>query len=177
MPTREPTDKCHVFVSRRTVDRKVFGEEILGELMTLAAARLTFFDARGIPPAANWKETIGENLEEASLFFLLLTGPPDANFNWLLYEAGWFKGLSLTEGQHGMIVCLVPKGRKVPDQLDDLQAVMATRESVTNLLLKLYHDQEFTNTTTPLNRAVTPSFLEGLADRICKAINDASTTD
>ena len=155
----------------------MFGEEIEGDLKTLAADRITFFDAREIKPADNWKDTIGEHLEQASLFFLILTGPSDADFNWLLYEAGWFKGLSLAEGQHGRIVCFVPDGRKVPDQLNDLQAVMATRESMTNLLLALYHDQGFTNTTMALNPAATQPYLEPIADRICKAINDASTTD
>jgi hypothetical protein len=172
VPTGEPTAKCHVFVSRRTDDRHVFAEEITAELAIWAAGRLTFFDARKIAVGELWKETIADNLEQASLFFLILTGSSDAELNWLLYEAGWFKGLS--KDRHGKIACFVPQGWEVPTQLDDLQAVHMTRESVIELLLKLYHDKSYTNTRAPLNPAATESMLEPIASKIIEAIDGSN---
>ena len=94
MPTEAATDTCHVFISRRTVDQDVFGEHILNKLKVLAKGRICFFDAREIDPGQDWVKRIGEELEKASILFLLLTGPPDADLDWLFYEAGWFKGLT-----------------------------------------------------------------------------------
>ena len=69
----------------------------------------------------------------------------------------------------------LPKGGKVPTQLADLQAVFATRESVTHLLDKLYIDQNFTSTKLALNRVATRQHLEPIADLICDAINGVSS--
>jgi hypothetical protein len=160
---------CHVFISRRTDDRHVFAEDITDELATWAAGRLTFFDARKIAVGEQWKVTIAENLEQASLFFLILTGSSDAELNWLLYEAGWFKGL--LKGRHGKIICFVPEGRELPSQLNDLQSVQMTQESVIQLLLKIYHDMDYTNTIEPLNPALKEEVLEPIANKIIRAID------
>ena len=163
-----PTKACRVFISRKTSDQGI-SKRIRKDLEKWAPT-LEFFDATSIEPGANWRKTIREELNNANVFFLLLTKPAKDDFDWPLYEAGLFE--SLDEADRRRVICIyAATGGGPPDQLGDKQAVGATETEILDLLLRLFHDKEFSLTTEPLNEKLTGEDLRPIAQSIANDIS------
>ncbi len=171
----DPTEKCRVFVSRKTSDRKV-GARIRKQL-EIWSPNLEFFDAEDIKESEDWRARIRKELRSANLLWLVLTKPAMDNFDWILYEAGLFE--SLEEEDRRKVVCIYADPGDtstsaeigIPSQLVYKQAVKATERQILKLLLRLFRDKEFTNTIRPLNERLSEENLRPIAGTIADAIN------
>ena len=163
----DPTEKCLIFVSRRLVDGNIANYEVRDAMNVLAADRIEFFNPDEIEhEEAGRLKRISKMLERANLFFLVLPKTPSSTeYDWPLWEAGWFRGLNDREGKRS--ICFIPKGGTVPDQISlHVKKVVVTEKNLTSILLKLYKDKEFTNTTAPLNPLVDEAMVAPLAKQM-----------
>ncbi|MCP3964091.1 MAG: hypothetical protein GY719_40190 [bacterium] len=149
--------------------------KIRQRLKKWASKRLEFFDAAKIEPGAKWRETIRTELSQANIFFLVLTNPAMNDFDWPLYEAGLFE--SLAEEDRRRIVCIYDADsmKGPPDQLRDLQGVPATKAKILELLLKVFHDKEFSLTKESLNEELTEDDLRGIATEIAADVSGVAS--
>ncbi|MCP4203092.1 MAG: TIR domain-containing protein [bacterium] len=174
MSQDENKDTCRIFISRKTSDSNVVGEEIRGQLNLLAANRIEFFDAERIEEGQRWAEEIRKELDQADILLLVLTKPAKDDFDWCLYEAGLFEDLHSSTSKS--IVCLYPEGEKVPDPLFERQGLEATTKRIFKYLVRLYTNPRASNTSGPLNAALAdPKFAKAqllpIAEKIHKLIN------
>jgi hypothetical protein len=185
-PTAEASESgviCKIFVSRKTADGEVLGEDtaIRQELIVLSRGQLQFYDAEDIGMGAHWRGRLRNLLRGCNLLLLILTKPAKDDFGWPLYEAGLFDGLDDDEKER--IIMIYPKGEKPPEQLEDIQGIEATeRKVIKGLLLPLFKEGKYTTTGKPLDeyrrakdfRAPSDDFKNGLAQEICDRINGPS---
>ena len=168
-----PNDLCRIFVSRKTNDRDVFGANTRAgkDLKLLAEGRLEIFDATLIGFGKKWRDVILEEIGKANILLLILTRPTRNEFDWPLYEAGVFGGLS-EAGKN--LVCIYPEGELPPDQVSAIQGVEATREYIKKLVKDILCDEEFTSTKEPLHRKnydENPSMIAAIEQEIYDGIN------
>ncbi len=165
---KAPTTTCRIFVSRKTSDNLV--SKMRRDKLMKWAANLEFFDAAKIEPGANWRKTIRDELYKANIFFLVLTNPARDDFDWPLYEAGLFE--SLEEEDRRRIICIYADSNDgPPDQLGDIQGVRATEPEILGLLMKLFHDKDFSLTREALNTRLTEEDLRPIAGEIAADIS------
>ncbi|MCP4203924.1 MAG: TIR domain-containing protein [bacterium] len=169
MPSREPTENCRIFVSRKQSDRDVFGKEIQEDLETIGAGRLEFFDDTDIEFGDKWRQKIREELDKANVLWLVLTKPAKKEFDWPLYEAGLFEDLE--DGSQERVVCLFPDEGKCPSQLNERQAVKANPDSLFKLLKDLFTKKHFSGTVQPLNPKAKDKDLQAIAKKISDLVN------
>lgn len=173
------TTKCRIFVSRKTSDKEL-SKKIRRQLRKFGP-NLEFFDASDIEPGDGWRHRLRKELKKANILLLVLTKPAEDDFDWPLYEAGLFESLDSEDCRR--VICVyadsgdtkaaVQRAKlRVPSQLGDKQAVKATEEEILDLLVRLFHDKEFTGTEEPLNSNVDrEEDLRSIARTIAEDIN------
>lgn len=181
----KPTKTCKIFVSRKMSDKQFFHEEspIRRQLVEWAGtvtvgkkdiSKLEIVDAGGARPGDEYRKKILENLKTSNLLMLILTKPEATVFDWQLFEAGLFRGFD--EEQQKRTVCFYPRGDEKLSPLADIHSIEAIPEKVTEFLVDLYGNKEFTNTEDSLNAMLTKEsfneFFKGQEKSVAQAICD-----
>jgi hypothetical protein len=86
-----------------------------------------------IQPGSNWRDEIFSTLKTTHWFFLIL---PEENLDrdWLIFEVGYF-GRGMLPGDK--LICIHREQQRVPDQISHLQAIPATVNRLSDLLISL----------------------------------------
>lgn len=123
-----------VFISHKLNDREA-AEMIKDELGVFGVGRLKFFLSEEIPFGENWTEKIHDSLKTADWLILLYTDPT-ADWDWCLYETGFFAAKIIKE--ENRLICLHSPKVPLPKPLEKWQAVNAVEADVVKLLKQIY---------------------------------------
>jgi len=148
-----------VFLSHKVKDAKVTNS--IKRLLSRNTENVDFFVSEGIEKGANWRKSIADHLNSSSFLVLVFTDPND-DWEWCLYETGFFDALSQipSNTQPRRIYCLHHDSHDPPAPIADLQSVPANKESVSQWLTEFFGNMNQTK----------PEFLEDipqLAIQIC----------
>ena len=134
-----------IFLSHKSHDH-TRALEIKSAFERNSAGRVhVFVSGLDIDPGVSWEDAIDEAMLEADIFILLYTDPAD-NWNWSLFESGFFtakvRGAAKkhARGIHSRLICLHHPDVLPPDQLKSWQSLPATREKVTQFIREIYAD-------------------------------------
>lgn len=124
-------DKLSIFVSHKHKD-KAIAHTIKDELEKYGPNRLEFFLSEGIPFGEEWSNEIHQALTDSDWLFLLYTDPA-AEWDWCLYEAGFFAAK-----EKRRLICLLSAGLKSPGPMRRWRAVQAVEEDWIKLLGEMF---------------------------------------
>jgi hypothetical protein len=163
---KELTDNCLIFISRRHADGEIIDSDLEDQMSQLAAGRLSLFSPEQVQGAEDERQrVIREKLSSANLLFLVLPKTPSSTeFDWPLWNAGFFKGVHDDDGSRS--VCFIPVGGEVPEQIArHVQKVEVTVDNLKKIFYRLFAKKEFTHTKAALNPTVTEDMVEPLAQQ------------
>ncbi len=126
--------KLHIFISHKLKDKKL-AETIKKKLGVLGGVQLEMFLSENIAFGYNWDDEVHAALERSDWLFLLYTDP-SAEWDWCLYETGYFSA-GIKAGKHAPI-CLHSPGIVPPNPIVRWKTVPADEHNVVNLLGQLY---------------------------------------
>jgi len=147
-----------VFISHKGKD-KAAAEE-MGQALEVYGLKI-FVSAR-IRPGVQWPKEIWDNLWKADWLLLLYTDPSE-EWDWCLFEAGFFAGSG--KGPESRLVCLHTEDVDPPMPVQHWQSVNITNA---NRLEQFLRDL-FSGVNEPLLES--QEMLQGLADRIAGAFH------
>ncbi len=124
-----------MFVSHKLVSEGGVARFIRTELEP-TAPRLKVHISEDIPAGEPWLEGIKTRLNASQVLLLLFTDPT-ADWDWCLFEAGYFAGLSRR------IVCLHHEHNPPPPQLSHLKTVPATARDIETFIQSLFTTTDF----------------------------------
>jgi hypothetical protein len=160
-----------VFLSHKERDEPA-ARRIKDELENLSGGmHIHLFE--DIPGGTDYREWLNETFRSADLLILLYTDPTE-EWDWCLFEAGWFTPLR-SENRRPVICLYNPEGDP-PKPLGNLEAVKAERrELVSRFLHPLFRTKDFVEVTPLLNEHLTDEKLGQVADRIAAQIGPTQT--
>jgi hypothetical protein len=127
--------KRRLFISHKSKDKKA-AEEIRGKLKDYGGDSLHVFISERIDAGQEWSAEIRENLENADYLLLLYTDPSE-EWDWCLFEAGFFAGGG--KGGKTGLVCLHSTRDNPPKPLQQWQSVRVDEiDKMSNFLKKLF---------------------------------------
>jgi len=150
-----------IFISHKVRDR-VAAEKIRRALKLSGGDNLEIFLSERIKAGAEWNKAIWDSLEMADWLLLLYTDPSE-EWNWCLFEAGFFAHRA--KGAKGKLICLHTMDVPPPAPLQGWQSVPVTDGMMLeNFLKDLYSgiNQELIDS---------PESLRSLADSIAGAFS------
>jgi hypothetical protein len=163
----------NIFISHKTKDEGA--AKTLKHLLDSSCRKIDLFlscDSKSLPRGVPWREAVHEALNKADLLILIYTTPGD-NWDWCIYEAGYFAGKSseLPPGPpRGMnkarsLLVLHPPGVQPPPPLAAWQSVPADPDR-----LMEYFGYIFQMGNPLCHFKGRQSDMENLAHAICDAI-------
>jgi hypothetical protein len=158
--TFESTITRRIFISHKDKDKEA-AEVIRKELSFYGARNLEIFVSERISAGIPWAQEIWTNLENASWLLLLYTDPTE-EWDWCLFEAGFFAGHS--KGNWSRLVCLHTPEVPPPDPVQTWQSVPVTDGTKLEDFLK----ELFSGINPELIDS--PKRLQYLADQIAGAL-------
>lgn len=148
-----------VFISHKAKDRNA-AETIRRALSLYGAGNLEIFVSERISAGTVWAPEIWDSLEHADWLLLLYTDPSE-DWDWCLFETGFFAASARKAGHR--LVCLHTGDTPPPMPLQAWQSVPVTDGPMLEKFLK----ELFAGINKEL--VDTPSLLQGLADKIAGA--------
>jgi hypothetical protein len=122
-----------VFVSHK-VKEKAAAEEIRRILKLYSGEAFDVFVSENIKAGTDWSSQILDNLKKADWLLLLYTDPSE-DWDWCLFEAGFFAGCSKDATEHRMI-CLHTTSVQPPKPLEKWQSVPVTDGTMLEKFIK-----------------------------------------
>ena len=125
-------NSIEVFFSYKKKD-ETEAKTIVTILRDLTAGKLTITYQAEFPEDISgqaWREFIKSSINRASWFILLLPDPSD-DWDWCLFETGLFEAKK-TSGDR--LICLHHPDKRIPEQINDYQAVSAVQDEVVGFL-------------------------------------------
>jgi hypothetical protein len=123
-------------------------------------------DAKDLRGGDNWLDALHAKLEEAR-WLVLLYSDAGQNWDWCIYEGGFFRGHHI-DSRNDNLAVLHPRGTSPPAPFKAIQAVEAGVDPVAGWLRKAFH-----------NRTKNGSFSErsylGAAHTICRLVQQLAT--
>jgi hypothetical protein len=96
------TETLRLFISHKTDDAGA-AKEIADKLRSIGDGALGVFLSEELPLGVEWLPTLHKQLEKADRLLLLYTDP-DQQWDWCLYESGFFKGRQAANGSRNLNV-------------------------------------------------------------------------
>lgn len=122
--------KIYGFLSHKAKD-KMKAEALKRLLTTSGGGKLELFlSSTDIKGGEVWRSSIWENMKKSN-FLILLYLNPDDDWDWCLFETGYFRGTN-----KGPVFCIHPQRSTVPAPLEDLQNVEAKPKIIKETFLK-----------------------------------------
>ena len=130
-------EQVHVFVSHKAVDRELAATFMLNLLKHDVHKKIhTFISSFDISAGKPWPTEVHNELRNSQWLILFYTSP-EQNWNWCLYEAGYFSAF-IEEDPKKRIFCIHHPNVEVPKPLDKWQNITANRPGIKNLAKFLY---------------------------------------
>jgi hypothetical protein len=127
--------KYSVFFSHKVNDQKVTSQ--LKDLLGHHTENIEYFISEDIEKGTRWREIIAERLNLANFLVLVFTDPNE-DWEWCLYETGFFDALSQVPQSNRRTFCLHNASTPPPSPIANLQTVPATKKDVTQWLSELF---------------------------------------
>ena len=137
-----------IFISHKLRAARMAAETIREKFLLYGSNRLTFLIAEEMPAGEHWRQWIKEKVAQADIMLFLCTCP-DEEWDWCVYEAGIFTGLSEIEKKH--LILLYSPVVNLPDPLSDIQSVEAKPQSMKGFLRKFFGTDTYAS--PPINTA------------------------
>jgi len=171
----EETGKLAIFVSHKNVDHGIASQmvELLRQEGSERVEIISFLD--GSHHGKNYREWIEGNLDRANWYILIFTDPYE-NWDWCLYEAGYFKAQKFgtdaesgeaDEGDPNRLLCFHP-GKRVPSPLEGFHTVSVQTDSTA---LEQFCEQFLDHARPDLGSKARASKVENLKEGICNAFS------
>lgn len=113
-----------------------------------------------------WQDWIRNTLRQSNLLLLLYTDPT-AEWDWCLFEAGWFTPLRSEDTAYRVVCLYSPECSEPPKPLTSLVAVRAEKEDlVAKFLRPLFKTRDLVHVDEVLNPDISDKALEQMADGI-----------
>jgi hypothetical protein len=151
----------NIFISHKVKDR-VAAEEIRSGLSLYGGGSLNIFVSERIEAGVIWSQEIREHLKKANWLILLYTDPSE-EWDWCLFEAGFFAGCA--EDEKCRLVCLHTMDVAPPSPLQRWQSVPVTDGAQLEKFLK----ELYVGINPELISS--PEMLRTLADKIGGALS------
>jgi hypothetical protein len=125
------------------------------------------FISEDIEKGTKWRDSIAERLTRSSFLVLVFTDPEE-DWEWCLYETGFFDALSRisSAAEKRRIFCLHHPSTKPPPPIEDLQSVPATAKDVTQWLEELFK-------LTKQSKEEHISDIPNISSKICSLFNES----
>lgn len=152
--------KKSVFISHKSRDKEA-AQDIRRLLMIPGGDSLHVFISERIEAGQEWSRQIRENLERADYLLLLYTDPTE-EWDWCLFEAGFFVGRA--KEKHNGMICLHSTKHVPPKPLQQFQSIRVDeKDKLVDFLRKLF---------TGINRSLIESQedIQNLADNVVKVL-------
>lgn len=160
-------NKVNIFVSYKIAEART-ADTVIRKLQAYSAGKLNFLYSGDYDTGKPWRTKLRSDLEKAHWFLLLLPDPSE-DWDWCLWETGYFQG-TMHPG-HRLICIHHPKVPR-PDQIAEFQTVVATPDGDTGMisfLKEVFLEPNAIPGMGPINEHMAPE-IEGLATQICDAI-------
>src|SRR5262249_14709855 len=123
-PVAAATDTVRIFISHKAEDAEA-AREIGKQFIAYGQGRLRVFRSEEVPTGAKWRPALFEELARADRLILLYTDPHQ-EWNWCLYESGFFDGKQFPDSTKRLVV-LHDESVVPPDPLTHFQTVRVSR--------------------------------------------------
>ena len=157
--------ELQIFLSHKKGDSERNAQHIAGDLALFGGPNVKVICSANFEPGENWEQKIRQGLTNSSWLVLLYTGP-HTEWDWCLFETGFFRAL-MGEQESRRLICLHDPLFAVPAPLRSFVSAPAVEEKVFELFEDIYlHDpwkinpRIFENNRDAVNDA---------ARRICEA--------
>ena len=157
-----------IFVSHKHDDR-LAAMQIKTKFEDLGGDRLDVYVSELIPAGEQWDPKIHQWLKESDWLLLLYTGP-GVEWDWCLYETGFFAGSHDTSNKR--LVCLHRAGVELPGPLQAWEAV--TEENCDALLDAIFRKPAQPG-AKPLHARIADQTLKTLAHEIMDGLTEKPT--
>jgi hypothetical protein len=110
----------------------------LGALISMyAGSGMEIKHAGDFPKGEDWKDRIKDEIERADILLFLFTSP-DEDWEFCLWEAGYFEGTMKLSGKPKLLVTLCRDASQINSALERFNAVVANSENVFGFLSDIY---------------------------------------
>jgi hypothetical protein len=123
-PPKEKADALRIFISHKGKDSKA-AERIKRIFKKCGSTNIKIFISERISPGVPWAGEIYDKLKRADWLLLLYTDPTE-EWDWCLFEAGFFAGSN--KGEQKRLICLHTLDDQPPVPVKDWQTVPVTDE-------------------------------------------------
>jgi hypothetical protein len=160
----------NIFISHKLGDFERNARKVAGALALFGGQNITVTYSANFERGTEWEPKIRDGLKKARWLILLYTGPT-AEWDWCLYETGFFRALMEDKDSDKMerrLMCLHHPLHQVPAPLRGLVSVPATADKVRGLFEDIY-----VNDPWSLNPTIFRDNDEAATDaigRVCDAI-------
>ena len=165
VPPAAGEKKVGVFLSHKH-DDYLAATRVTTKLQEYGGDNLEVHLSELIPAGEQWNLKIHQWLQDSDWLLLLYTGP-GVEWDWCLYETGFFAGV------HGIatkrLVCLHRDGVTLPDPLKAWEAV--TEKNCVALLSEIFREAPRPG-AKPINSKITDETLKDLANCIMRAVTE-----
>jgi hypothetical protein len=158
-----------IFLSHKLGDSERNARTVAGSLALFGGPNVKVICSANFERGVEWEPKIREGLAKAHWLILLYTGP-NVEWDWCLYETGFFRAL-MEDGKSGKsdrrLICLHDPAHPVPAPLRGLTSVPAHEDKVMGLFEEIYLNEPW-----KLNPAIfrdNPGAVEDTVRRVCEA--------
>src|ERR1700730_17552605 len=149
-----------VFISHKLQSRER-AMDIAGALSAFGGDRVQVHYSGKYMAGINWRNQIEHDLTEASWLILLYEGP-QAEWDWCLFETGFFSAKMKGSQTERLLICLHSPEHTVPSPLQAFNSVPATAARVQGLFRQIYVDKPW---------EISPNLFQQYAKLVDESIN------
>jgi hypothetical protein len=128
--------QLQIFLSHKKGDSERNARQIAGDLALFGGTNVKVICSANFEPGENWEQKIRQGLANSNWLILLYTGP-HAEWDWCLFETGFFRALMGAQDQRRLI-CLHDPLFPVPAPLRSFVSVPSVEEKVFELFQDIY---------------------------------------
>src|SRR5271165_4884778 len=131
--------ELQIFLSHKKGDSERNARHIAGDLALFGGPNVKVICSANFEPGENWEQKIRQGLASSNWLVLLYTGP-HTEWDWCLFETGFFRAL-MGDQEQRRLICLHDPLFPVPAPLRSFVSVPAIEEKVFALFEDIYlHD-------------------------------------
>jgi TIR domain len=128
--------ELQIFLSHKKGDSERNAQHIAGDLALFGGPNVKVICSANFEPGENWEQKIRQGLTNSSWLVLLYTGP-HTEWDWCLFETGFFRAL-MGEQESRRLICLHDPLFAVPAPLRSFVSVPAVEGKVFELFEDIY---------------------------------------